>query len=1110
MKHDPFYNQIVSGLKGSLDEANFEACAVELIRADGFAIVPVKGGADGGMDGAVADGDSEAYPLVVTTSNRCVENLRKNLNQYVNTGGKNRKVIFATSQALSPKKQKTLREATAELGFTMVQIYEQAGIAARLYRDSAWCKELLHLTGEPSALSIIPLSNRPIADYDLIGREKIYNWMTDTKGDKLIAGEPGSGKTALLSKFAQKNIALFVVDNDKTKIANAVRQQKPDYIIVDDAHVDPNFLKLLAHLRNEIRAEFKIIATCWTGDVETVSEILQIPSSHTLELERLTRDQMVKVVEVAGIRDVTWLVREIITQSEGLPGLAVTLTNLCLQGDIKQIHTADALSRTVMQFYTKHIEKSVQDILAAFSIGGAAGMSKSNIGQILTIPPMELRQILATLATGGVVTQVGFDTDTLMVRPAALRHALIRDVFFSGASALPQAILEQLLEKTPNTIETTRELIHVKARRGNVPQHLLQYRLINLPTSWELWEAYASLGFNEANWVLDNFADTIVKFAFAVLENSPQRAIPRLLSEAIGDNRLLNANPEHPLRRIQDWVHKPYSGTEPIKRRKILLESAEEWLLSENDVAVGYKALLYAVNPSFEFHTSDPGSGNTFNLYSGYLTVTELVELQAFWKRIILLSEKIRVTDWKPFLELLDKWDYPHLQHSEDVGDVMRTFSKTIAQDIMTAAANKPSVIYELKKLFKLPINQIREYEVLFPTKDYNENWGEQDAKWSEDVKNLANEWKERKPQVNVEFLADIEYEMSQARHVHPRLTPSLCYFLAETTTLHIEYVKAIINAGLKSDLLSPFLNKIIGQAGWEEIIKTCMQNSHFKAIAVQIIITTPNMPESLISQALSSLSDFPQLIEYRYLLDKIPNGLIIRLLTYSDKTVASTVAFAEWQHQPNRKVRDWLRKEWEAAILQSKDDYWLSEIFKSESNLAFQWLKQNLYSQEFKSYLYDETVRTAIASLSIVERQELLVNLPKGWHYYDVVTQLIGDEIELYSLLLKIDSLKEFHLTPLYKDINDVWQAQAKLAEANGYTVKEIVARTITPIGVVQTWTGRLSEQWKAWVEKFKALQANPDSVIRDIAIAGTEICQQEYEKELKREHTKDVYGID
>ena len=81
MKYDPFYKEIIAGLNGELDAYLFEECVVDLIRRyDGYFAVPILGGQDGGMDGAVADAQGNPYPIVTTTRKQdVIGNLTDNL-----------------------------------------------------------------------------------------------------------------------------------------------------------------------------------------------------------------------------------------------------------------------------------------------------------------------------------------------------------------------------------------------------------------------------------------------------------------------------------------------------------------------------------------------------------------------------------------------------------------------------------------------------------------------------------------------------------------------------------------------------------------------------------------------------------------------------------------------------------------------------------------------------------------------------------------------------------------------------------------------------------------------------------------------------------------------
>jgi hypothetical protein len=108
--------------------------------------------------------------------------------------------VLATSRELTQRKRRNLEKRAEEKGFVLVQVYDQAAMSVRLYRDPAWCLELLNLTGAPSALSVVPRTRRPILGENLIGRDGDLEWLRASSGDRLLIGA---------SCFSEDNVALL-------------------------------------------------------------------------------------------------------------------------------------------------------------------------------------------------------------------------------------------------------------------------------------------------------------------------------------------------------------------------------------------------------------------------------------------------------------------------------------------------------------------------------------------------------------------------------------------------------------------------------------------------------------------------------------------------------------------------------------------------------------------------------------------------------------------------------------------------------------------------------------------------------------------------------------
>ena len=115
MNGDALYQKIEQRLTGPLDWALFQDCANGLLRDWDPGLVPIRGGSDAGMDGAIADGKGKPFPLITTTSKQCTTNLHTSLRSYIAEGGDQREAVFATSRFLTPKRRRNLDQVASEI-----------------------------------------------------------------------------------------------------------------------------------------------------------------------------------------------------------------------------------------------------------------------------------------------------------------------------------------------------------------------------------------------------------------------------------------------------------------------------------------------------------------------------------------------------------------------------------------------------------------------------------------------------------------------------------------------------------------------------------------------------------------------------------------------------------------------------------------------------------------------------------------------------------------------------------------------------------------------------------------------------------------------------------
>jgi Holliday junction resolvasome RuvABC ATP-dependent DNA helicase subunit len=73
-----------------------------------------------------------------------------------------------------------------------------------------------------------------VYDQQATGREKELNWLRNTPGDLLLAGQPGLGKTFLFQVLVKEGKGLFVSTSDLTQITEGIREFEPEILFVDD------------------------------------------------------------------------------------------------------------------------------------------------------------------------------------------------------------------------------------------------------------------------------------------------------------------------------------------------------------------------------------------------------------------------------------------------------------------------------------------------------------------------------------------------------------------------------------------------------------------------------------------------------------------------------------------------------------------------------------------------------------------------------------------------------------------------------------------------------------------------------------------------------------
>ena len=1131
---DEHHRAIIDALNRRLDPDAFEECAAELLRVEWPTLVPVRGGADDGFDGAVAEGTGgEPLPLVTTTGEKLVSNLSRSLDQAKCKGWRPTSALFATSRRITPPTRRKLFDAAQARGVTLRQAYDQDWFAQRLYQAPEWCNGLLGVTGRPAALSLFPITQRPLIGDAVLGRQREVQWLLKQQGDCLVVGEPGSGKTFLLQSLALEGRALFLVDDDRTQIANDVRKLRPPAVIVDDAHADPTQIARLDQIRREVGAEFRIIATSWPGLADSVRSTLKVGDASELELGRLDADTMVEIIKSIGVRGPNQLLYIIRKQAAGRPGLAATLAHLCISGNVERVVSGDSLMAELSRGLGKMIGGDAVSLLAPFALGGTAGAKQDLVSRSLGVAPFKLYRDLANVGAAGVIRERA--DRAISVEPEPLRWSIVKRVFFDGPVTLDINPFLSIVENRKDALQT---LIGVRYRGAAIPE--LEHWL-DKENSPDLWSAYASLGSAEARYILRRRPGLIQEIAPSALSSAPETAIPMLL-ERVSDkddatrngttDRLAQMRPDSPLDRLKTWAKAISSeGEHVLERRLAIVQATISWGKRSGNGRPAIRALCIALLPGLDYSVPDPGIGNKISRVSRMLRDDELSALTEHWPAVLEVVKGTKHVPWSDLFDLVEAWlvpqvsFFPPVKFDKTTDKILRNFAATMLGGLAECSRQHPGVQHQIGQLasrldISLDLNLCPVFEVLCPSESIgSRDWESQHRQWSDATSELADNWRARPVDDTASLLRWFEGEADLAGIAHLRLSDLFCMHLAERVPDPTAVANALIRDALPSALVAPFLHRaaVEDRPGWHTLAQRCLTEEQYRWSAVETVLKHQAPSRELLTEAVSKAAEMPNL--QGFLMSScrsVPEATITEMLRSNDSRVAVATAVG-YSLAFRGVIPGSLGTAWRRAILRSARDtvsgqsssYWIEEILPKDNGLAVDWLVSNLTGSDSSSrWTTLRSAKKVVGSLGLEQRRIVLARVDAVGASYvitEVMKLLIGGDLDLYGQLLKSKSLEPHHLDPLNGDPDNEWRAMALAALERGYATQDVVDATLWP---GRSWFGPKSEMWKGRRLGFKALLNDPDDRIAEIGLLGVHDTTEWENAELVREKEMAVEG--
>ena len=1111
MVRDPLYRSIEKGLGERLDPDLFERCAVELLRDVYPGIVPIRGGDDGGMDGSISIETGKAVPLVITTSKDVLGNLKRDLGSYRRTGGSACEAVLATSQALTPRRRRNLEERARELGFTLRNIHDRDDFVGRLYQTPMWRKQLLGLTGDLPALSALPGKAGSRLTLDLVGREREMDWLRRASGDVVVVGQPGVGKTALLETLAREGGGLFpivprtggamvVTSGDMWRIADAYRAQRPPRIFIDDAHLRDSLIPSMTRMRDDIGAEFVIVATTWPRGEEEVRRELHCPSERVLRVEGLDRKTAREIVRQvhAGFSDD--LVGEILNQSVDnvptddpltaeyhsgghvRPGLAVTLAQYATPGNLVDLATGKLLLSELGK--DARLAGSQLDHLAVFALGGSAGMRLAMAAQALDTAETNVRQSLLQVSGTGILHDIRGGAAT--IHPRHLRHALVKRTFFSGASSLT---LKPAIDRVEDAVACTETLIGVLAREGPSLDHETQRQLHDLiKTQLEkqespyvgstLWASYARTGAEAASWILDEHPDRTVLISGAALRHAPDQFLVGLVSRALDHPREAAALTNS----IRAWILAGQPGGDAVERRESLVCALAERTasvdLNQASREVVTELLAAAFSLSFETWRDDPIKIIAISISFGSLPASDVRKTGDLWALALPIFRGLGRSGVSCARNVVHDWLFgPRVGNELDETQVTaRKQVRRMLPAVLDLAGNEPGILLWAHRLanerrldVKLPEACDSTLRQLFP------NPAELDSRdWSRGpldatAREFGRKWRHEGPAAVVTRLMHYERQRELMGHKYPDVLEHIPIHLAQHVNDPGAWLEELVDREAPLGWVGPFLEAAAvipaaSERAWEAVAR----DDRYAGPCVRVGLRVAGLPGAIVDYIMQQVKGWTEdMLSHSIDWNTVAREWKHRLLRHPEPTVRGAVAGGIWVANGRRGPGGRLGPAWEDAVVTWRNGRLIAEVLHADAGLARAWIlseaqassvrrrrrhlasspdSSNLTIAEWEARLEqslkepsldERLLATARDSLDLEDRRDLVSAIPKDANPM-FFRYLIGGDPDLYAVLLRRRAAKDAHLAPLRWAPSEEREALVQEAIKHGYSRRD------------------------------------------------------------------------
>ncbi|UQI47161.1 hypothetical protein M1P56_23850 [Streptomyces sp. HU2014] len=653
----------------AIHPTEFERCACALLQSQYPGLSAVEGGHDFGRDADIyfpwGPDDVDARGRLLVTTGDPVANMRRGLRRMHEENVSADLIVMACSQPVDATQIAAMDRLCTEHGLLAPHIYPQAWFIPRLATEPAWRLSLLGIRGELGALLDRPLDlQEDLADRtEFLGRGVALATLTEalTHGrDVVLVGVPGVGKTRLTTELEGQ--VTYLEQAQANRVLDELLEKRPAAVVVDDAHMRLDEMRVLRRARHETEHPFTIVATTWPDRADEV--LAAIPRALRLDVDLLERSDMNALVTSLGVTGHRAR-QAVLDQAAGRPGWALALCDTLTNGEGKQVASGAAHLANAERHLRRitESETAVDALACVAALGGTSAEALHALAPLVGEPPARMSGLMERLARNGLVEAVN---GVWHLQPA-LRAPLIAKRFFTPPARRPWSTLwDAFPDRARDLVSAAISATQVSASPDARMVADTWIRTLPPPNEWDtgifaVVSEYARLDLRAARFavaaaraVLANpretqqmHGTTVDLLGDAAARQLAQSAAQYLLPEAIaglldlavGDDRPRHSTPQHPLQVLSDVanaIDPDFGATFDV--RELLLKSVLEWLSTHRTplgwaVATDVLASVFAIETSGNW--TDPGALNTVTLAQGVESTENLARLISLWDQVM-------------------------------------------------------------------------------------------------------------------------------------------------------------------------------------------------------------------------------------------------------------------------------------------------------------------------------------------------------------------------------------------------------------------------------------------------------------------------------------------